>query len=391
MRDSDENTRVTDQGIWARTEDVIDGTTRMLAGGASWSGHERNHLFFGGLPDHQFARVSGISGMDDPGDSRAFATLDFDQDGWLDVALVNVSAPRLRILRNEIGERPSSRNHRFVAIQFMGGNRSSLPSTEWSSRDGLGSYVELELADGRKVYRERRIDDGFKAQNSATMIVGIGKNEVVRTLNVRWLSGVEQTLSNLPANQRVMVYENPSDSPTGEAFVITPYRNPKFKMSNHLAGREGDWRPRMLPTEPSISTLNLQSAGQSAPARGLILYTAVATWCDDCTGENPDLQALRTFFTEDALAMYGIPIDRADTRELLESWSEGVAPSYHLLMDLSESERSNIENVLYAELRDFGRVPASIVTDSEGRVLLARWGVPTVSDVRRLLWKIGAS
>ena len=391
MRDSDENTRVTDQGPWARTEDVIDGTTRMLAGGASWSGHERNHLFFGGLPDNQFARVSGITGMDDPGDSRAFATLDIDQDGWLDVALVNVSAPRLRILRNEIGSRPSSRDNRFLAIQFMGGNRSPLPSTEWSSRDGLGSYVELELADGRKVYREHRIDDGFKAQNTATMIVGIGNNETVRALNVRWLSGVEQTVSDVAAGQRVVVYENPSDSPSGEAFVVTPYRNPEFKMSNQLAGTEGHWRPRFLPTESSTSTLTVKNAGQSVTAEGLILYTAVATWCDDCTGDNPDLQALRTSFSQDALAMYGLPIDREDPPDLLKAWSEDVPRSYHLLTEFSDSDRSNVENVLREELRDFGRVPASVVTDSEGRVLLAKWGVPTVSEIRQLLWKAGAS
>ena len=70
VRDSDDNTRITNQGRWARTVDMVDGTFRMLATGASWSGHERNHLFFGGLPGHQFERLTGISGLDDPGDSR---------------------------------------------------------------------------------------------------------------------------------------------------------------------------------------------------------------------------------------------------------------------------------------------------------------------------------
>ena len=105
VRDTNDNTRVTSQGKWSKTVDMVDGTFRMLATGASWSGHERNHLFFGGLPDHQFQRLSGISGLDDPGDSRAFATLDFDHDGWIDMALGNISAPKFRLLRNEIADR----------------------------------------------------------------------------------------------------------------------------------------------------------------------------------------------------------------------------------------------------------------------------------------------
>ena len=85
--------------------------------------------------------------------------------------------------------------------------------------------------------------------------------------------------------------------------------------------------------------------------------------------------------------MFGVPIDKSDTPEKLKSWSEGFEPSYELLLDLPEAELSNVERVLLAELRDYGRVPATIVTDSSGQVLLSRWGIPTVSEVRSLLWK----
>ena len=60
-------------------------------------------------------------------------------------------------------------------------------------------------------------------------------------------------------------------------------------------------------------------------------------------------------------------------------------------MELPESELSKMEEVLLSELRDSGRVPASIITDSEGRVLLSRWGIPTVSEVRKLIWTSKAS
>ena len=43
---------------------------------------------------------------------------------------------------------------------------------------------------------------------------------------------------------------------------------------------------------------------------------------------------------------------------------------------------------MLAELRIEGTdaVPAAVVTDASGRVLIARWGVPTISDLKRLLW-----
>ena len=45
---------------------------------------------------------------------------------------------------------------------------------EWSARDALGTRVELDLGEGRRIHREHRRDDGFKAQHTSTMLVGIG-------------------------------------------------------------------------------------------------------------------------------------------------------------------------------------------------------------------------
>jgi len=69
---------------------------RYFEDGVSQSGRERNHLF-AQTPtpagDAVFRDLSGISGLDHPGDGRAFAWLDFDRDGWLDIVAVNANAP----------------------------------------------------------------------------------------------------------------------------------------------------------------------------------------------------------------------------------------------------------------------------------------------------------
>jgi hypothetical protein len=156
-------------------------------GGASLSGFERNHLFLssGGT---KFADISGISGLDDPADGRAFGLLDYDRDGWQDIALVNANAPMLELYRNRIGSHPATlarpAGGRMVALRFVGGNRTARPSREASARDGIGARVTVDLG-GSSILREYRAGEGFASQNSATLIIGVGEHDVVPSITVR--------------------------------------------------------------------------------------------------------------------------------------------------------------------------------------------------------------
>ena len=197
---------------WTRPED-----------GTSHSGHERNHLFLNS-EGRQFSDISGVSGLDSDGDGRAFAILDFDRDGWPDLALVNANAPLLQLFRNRMAEfaenvRPAA----MIAIRFVGGNASPAPSAEWSNRDGYGALVTVELDETMSLVREHRCGEGMGAQNSATLLVGIGDRKATGRLTVRWPSGVVQELPSVPAGSLVTVHENPADSPAGTPFVVHRY------------------------------------------------------------------------------------------------------------------------------------------------------------------------
>jgi hypothetical protein len=121
-------------------------------GGASLSGFERNHLFLssGGV---KFADISGISGLDDPADGRSFGILDYDHDGWPDIALVNANAPMLELYRNRIGSHPATLANpaggRMIALRFVGGNRAAKPTRTASARDGIGARVTVDLGDAK--------------------------------------------------------------------------------------------------------------------------------------------------------------------------------------------------------------------------------------------------
>ena len=210
--------------LWRGQRDNLTEIFKMLGSGSSWSGSERNFLFFGGRKDNQFANLSGISGADDPGDSRSFAVTDFDRDGREDILLGNLGYPRLRVLKNDIDERSGHTANRFIALRLQGGNRSSKPSRTWSARDGFGAVVRVNLKDGRTLTRRQGAGDGFMSQSSSTILCGIGEHDVVESVTIDWLSGRSQSLNQVAAGALVTVWENPEHGPRGKAFEVTNYR-----------------------------------------------------------------------------------------------------------------------------------------------------------------------
>ena len=176
---------------------------RHFQDGVSQSGSERNHLF---LASHgAFVDVAGVSGADSVADGRAVALLDFDRDGWRDIALVNANAPLFELYRNEMGAVVGEDNGRFIALRFIGGNRQATPSS-MSNRDGYGAVVEAKVGTVSLV-REHRAGEGLAAQNSAAMLIGIGVAPSVSELRVRWPSGRETRLENIPAGTLVTADE----------------------------------------------------------------------------------------------------------------------------------------------------------------------------------------
>jgi hypothetical protein len=345
--------------------------------GTSQSGHERNRLFFndlGGRGSEHFVDVSGISGIDSEADGRSFAMWDFDRDGWLDVALVGANTPLLQVFHNDVAtvlENGGVDRH-VVALRFVGGNRTSESASEWSSLDGFGVKASFELRE-MTLSRELRSSEGLAAQNSATMLVGIGAADDVPSIVVRWPSGRSQTISGLPAGTLATVYENPDASPTGAAYVTEPY----------VLGP-----PRLDPVVPAEPT-KLKLSGVNANAE-LVMFVTMATTCEACHDELPDLKLLREKLGAD-LVMYGVPAARYggpdgtdDTRDVLEAWNEQWEPAYELLSDMSRSDVEAVAAHIDAEL-GFRGYAATVVTDREGRVLLTRVGSPPVSELRRLL------
>lgn len=343
---------------------VDDGSGALLnADGSSFSGKERNQLFVNDRGS-RFTAISGVSGLDSVFDARSFVDWDYDRDGWGDVALVNANAPMLEVFRSRLGERGLEGG--LVAVRFVGANRSHAASPGASNRDGVGSVVTVTAGD-LVVRREHAFGAGRGAQNSATLRVGFGAPRTADRVEVRFPSGALAVAEDVAEGSLLTVYEDPTESPTGEAIVVEGYR---------VAAREP------LPWEPAaVQRLPLPPAGD-APAR-LRLVVTMATWCASCAEEVPELRLLREAFDESELEMLALPMDAADGRAELDAWMEDLGPPYELI-DYDAGRASAAQSTLERELGRDG-IPVSFVTNASGELLWTQFGPPTVSRLRALL------
>ncbi|MBT7983274.1 MAG: hypothetical protein HN584_11970 [Akkermansiaceae bacterium] len=158
----------------------------------SYSGYEKNKFYLN-VSGNTFADLSGVSGADDVADGRTWAALDYDRDGWTDIALVNANAPLLSLYRNGIGKINKS-NH--IKVLLVGGAVGKDPGKGLSNRDGVGAVVEVMSGD-RLIKRVRNLGEGYAAQNSATMTIGIGSEDTVQSVKIRWPSGKITTSRSL--------------------------------------------------------------------------------------------------------------------------------------------------------------------------------------------------
>lgn len=171
----------------------------------SYSGYERNKFYLN-LEGKTFADLSAISGADNIADSRSWCALDFDRDGWTDLAMVNANTPLLNLYRNRIGDRSQNKS---LKIRLVGGAQASGERGSWSNRDGVGASIELKTG-SRMIRRVRQLGEGYAAQNSAVLIIGLGGAETADSVRVSWPSGKTSEIAGpIAAGRELIVRERP--------------------------------------------------------------------------------------------------------------------------------------------------------------------------------------
>ena len=79
-----------------------------------------------------------------------------------------------------------------------------------SNRDGIGAKLVLESAGGVQ-HNHATTSVGYGGSSDRRVHFGLGPDETVKRLEIRWPSGIRQQLRDVPTDQVVRV-EEPSSS-----------------------------------------------------------------------------------------------------------------------------------------------------------------------------------
>jgi len=123
--------------------------------------------------------------------SRGAAFGDFDNDGQIDVVVINIDNT-LTLLHNTT----RNRNH-WLTLRTIGSR---------SNRDGIGARLRLRV-DGRVEVREVKTCGSFASASDPRVHFGLGATRTIERLEVSWPSGTKQTFTNVPIDHFVVIDE----------------------------------------------------------------------------------------------------------------------------------------------------------------------------------------
>ncbi len=155
--------------------------------------HRSPRLVYQNTGDGRFREVSATTGkgVSEPKSSRGAAFGDFDNDGDVDVVVMNMNEPPL-LLRND---QKSSNN--WLAVKLVGAK---------SNRSAIGSRVSIKNNTGVQV-REVTSQSSYYSHNDLRVYFGLGKMKEAQSVEIRWPNGNVEVFKNLPINRIVTVKE----------------------------------------------------------------------------------------------------------------------------------------------------------------------------------------
>lgn len=174
-----------------------DGDLDVYVVNGTWVPNEvsPSNLFFANDGSGHFTERSGPFGLEDYLMTAAALQFDMDNDGDLDVLTHTVNGP-IVLFRNNTQAPALS-----VSLQDMAGNR-----------DGIGARLTLTGMDGKTQHRELQLGGGFMSFDAPVAHFGLGDQAQAQSLRIEWADGGETVIQGpILAGAQYTVTRQPND------------------------------------------------------------------------------------------------------------------------------------------------------------------------------------
>jgi hypothetical protein len=154
---------------------------------------KQRKIVYRNLGQGRFIDISSNSGpaLMQPHSSRGTAFGDFDNDGDIDVAIINMNEPP-SLLRND-----SRSKNNWLKIKCIGTK---------SNRSAIGARVGVVTAKHSQI-NEVMSGSSFMSQNDFRLHFGLGQAKQADLVEVRWPLGLVESFKNVQANQLLILQE----------------------------------------------------------------------------------------------------------------------------------------------------------------------------------------
>ncbi|WP_348800095.1 VCBS repeat-containing protein [Flavobacterium adhaerens] len=181
----------------------------------------------------KFEEVNKKWGIEYKGFSNGVAYADLDNDGDLDIVINNIDDYA------SVFENSSASKSNYIKIQFKGNSKN---------KQGLGNRVYLKNK-GETQMQELTLTRGFQSSVAPELHFGLGKSSTIEEVKVVWTNGKVQKLSNVKANQTLIIKEqdatvnNEKNAPVKTLFTTVTSVFPAFK---HQENGYDDFKDQVL-------------------------------------------------------------------------------------------------------------------------------------------------
>jgi len=119
---------------------------------------------------------------------------DLDNDGDIDIVILSSRRPPV-VLRND-----SHTGNHWLQIELRGRR---------TNRDGVGAHVRV-VAGPLTQLAEAHSGRSYQSHFGSRLHFGLGRHARAERIEVRWLGGATQVLRDVPADQRIVIFESSS-------------------------------------------------------------------------------------------------------------------------------------------------------------------------------------